>query len=422
MKNIKTAAVVIQNYIQFESFVNAIDIMIKNKIDVTILVPIEKNDLGFKNMFDSTFEYLKNHTKYQIRRKYTADDYFDLLFMVAPIPQYLELKRKFTIKYMYGYTTKPWYSASPEINNVFDIILTYGNTESFLSAYGKVYPIGNIKYLNFQKKSNAKKKPTLLYLPTYGDDTCIEKIVPELLKIKDKFTLSIKAHHGTNYLINDVENNRRKLIEKNFDNIYNSEVSLLELLKDTDIVISDNSGAIWDAVCSKTPVAIANNNLKEKDYHGFIAEHYKAIKNKDILAINDKTDIKDIITQTLSEEIRNKQNNLFKKLFICENDETENYFQNFLYDLDNNNIYTDEEYYIQQIKKNYINCLNNEVYKLNKDITSISENYQQLFEQFNNFLNEYDKFKKDIYNSTSWKITTPMRKIKMLLLNFKKKR
>lgn len=424
MKNIKNAAVVVQNFIQYESFVGAIDIMIKQKIDVTIFVPIEKNDPGFKNMFDTTYDYLKNNTNYKIKREYEPTEYFDLLFMVAPIYQYLDLKRKYTIKYMYGYTTKPWYSASPHVNNVFDIILTYGESESFLKAYSELYPIGNIKYLNFKKNKNHKEneKKNLLYLPTYGEDTNIEKVVSSLNKIKKKYNLSIKAHHGTNYLENAVERNRKKLIEDNFDNIYTSEDSILELLKDADVVISDNSGAIWDAVCSGTPVVISNYDLKEKDYQGFVAEHYKAIKNKDILVINEQTNIDEVLEQSLSIEMRKKQRNLFKKLFICDNENSGKYFDNFLHDLDNNKIYSYEEYCIQQRKKEYIRDLINEKEKLTIENNDLKYRCNELSRELDNEQKKYDNFENDIYNSTSWKITKPIRKLKMILLSAKKER
>ena len=409
MRSLKSAAVVLQNYIQYESFVNAIDIMIENNIETTILVPIEKNDLGFQNMFDTIYNYLKDNTNYNIKRTCEEDEYYDMLFMPYPIEQFLNIRRTYTIKYMYSLVTKPWHSLSPNSNNIFDVILTYGMTETPLKTYANVFPIGNIKYLKFEKDNKKNDKINLLYLPTYGEDSDMETIIPRIAKLKNRYHLAIKAHHGTNYLTNNEETNRRQLIENNFDTIYSSEDSLLKLLADTDIVIADNeSGAIWDAICTKVPVIICDYNLVEKDYNGYVAEHYKAIKKQEILVIDKDNDIEKIIEKTLTKGQKNKQEQLFKRIFYCENKETNQRFLKFLSDLDNKKIITDDELFIHQTNKEYIENLKNEIKYYIEIVNKKELEKEQLIAEFN-------EFKNSVYNSNSWKITKPLRSIKQLI-------
>ena len=51
MKN-KYIAVTIQNYVQFYSIKNALDILIKYGVNVDFYVPFAKDDWGLKEMFD----------------------------------------------------------------------------------------------------------------------------------------------------------------------------------------------------------------------------------------------------------------------------------------------------------------------------------------------------------------------------------
>ena len=52
---------------------------------------------------------------------------------------------------------------------------------------------------------NLKEKKTLLYLPTYGENGTINDVLPVINKIKDKYKLVIKWHHGTDYLKEEKE-------------------------------------------------------------------------------------------------------------------------------------------------------------------------------------------------------------------------
>ena len=67
---IKRVAVVFQNNIQFESFINAVDIMINRGIIVDLFVPITYSNDGFNIMFDEFFKKISK-SKYYIYREPT---------------------------------------------------------------------------------------------------------------------------------------------------------------------------------------------------------------------------------------------------------------------------------------------------------------------------------------------------------------
>ena len=229
---IKRVAVVFQNNIQFESFINAVDIMINRGIIVDLFVPITYSNDGFNIMFDEFFKKISK-SKYNIYREPT-DFCYDILFETYYIEQYKNLKRKYTIKYMYGLTTKPEYSLSLNINYIFDAFLCYGDMDSIcLQNYGKTFTIGNIKYLNskIEEVEKKRKKKTILYLPTYSNCCSIEKIGNDILLLKKHYNIIVKPHHGTEYLTNSLETSRMEFLKRNFDKVYSSTDSLEEIMK-----------------------------------------------------------------------------------------------------------------------------------------------------------------------------------------------
>ncbi len=423
MSKIKKVAVVFENNIQYESFKNAIDIMIEKNIKVDIFIPLDENDDGFNIMFDTVYQKIQN-TNYNILRKLN-DIYYDILFIPYLINQFSKLNRKYTIKYMYGLTTKPEFSLSLETNYIFDAFLCYGNYDaSCLKNFGITFEIGNLKYINFQSKKRTKNnKLTILYLPTYAEYSSIKLLGPELKKIEDKYNIIVKPHHGTEYLKNEIEQKRMDYLKKNFKNIYFSTDSLLDLLNKSDVVITDQSGAVFDAICTKKPVLMYYNENELTKNNIALPIRY-AKQNYFISFTKLNNDLNKFIKQACEPKQLAKQNKLFNILF-CKQKDVKNNFLKFLEDLESGII--DENYYDNhQILKSKISNLfeniNNANYKINElenkiqsysqEITTTSQKLNEITKQYNNLKEEYSDFKNDIYNSTSWKITKPLRDIK----------
>ncbi len=136
-------------------------------------------------------------------------------------------------------------------------------------AFNKLYKftpveiIGNPKYIKLYKKSfwqdlNSnynyidRSKKTLLYLPTWGRLSSYKKYINEIIKLSNNYNILIKIHHNSDF--------SKEVVKDNINNItyYGSEVDTMELIVISDIVISDYSGAIFDAIYCEKPLILLN--------------------------------------------------------------------------------------------------------------------------------------------------------------------
>ena len=426
MSKIKKVAVVIENNIQYESFKNAIDIMIERNIKVDIFVPLDNVEDGFNIMFDKFYQKIQN-TNYNIYRKINKIKY-DILFIPYLIEQFTKLNRKYTIKYMYGLTTKPEFSLSLKTNYIFDGFLCYGNFDaSCLQNFGITFKIGNLKYLNFKcKRQKAKDKLTILYLPTYADYSSIEILGPELKKIENEYNIIIKPHHGTEYLKNEKEQNRMNYLKKNFKQIYSSTDSLLDLLNKSDVVITDQSGAVFDAICAQKPVLMYYNESELSENNIALPIRY-AKQNYFISFSKLNNNLKEFIKKACEPKQLTQQKKLFNILF-CKSETIKDNFLKFLDNLEkgiiNNDYYENHQLLKRKISNMFTNIdsMNHKINELEKkvqvcsqEISIKSQKLHELIKKYNILEKEYLNFKENIYNSTSWKITKPLRNIKKII-------
>lgn len=141
--------------------------------------------------------------------------------------------------------------------------LNYGPySDSILSFYGNSYQVGNPRFdvlfdgsINEETRASVRKtldsrKKTVLYVPTYGKLSSFESFLPACKEIGDKFNLIVSGHHNTMLR----EGDRSSII---------SEISPTGSADLTpyyyeaaDVVISDYSGAIFDAILCRKPVIL----------------------------------------------------------------------------------------------------------------------------------------------------------------------
>lgn len=430
---LKNVAIIFQNNIQFNSFENALKIMKERDINIDIFIPKYESNDGFPDMFNEFYNNIIN-LGYNIHREITDTEY-DILFCPYEIIQFKDLKRKYTIKYMYGISTNPSYSMSLKINYYFDAFLCYGEEdEKILNNYGKTFKIGNLKYLNTKINKKKNNKKTILYLPTYSTNSSIEILTKELTKLKHKYNIIIKPHHGTEFLNNDIEKNRRELIKKNFENIYSSKTKLEELLNIADIVISDMSGAVFDAVSLNIPVVMYYNSDSCK-YGEYESNCTKYAKSGHIIAFETlNNNLDKLIEKAMSKKQIEKEKELFNILFECDNKDSKKLFINFLNELENNVI---NEEYLQvhnkikeeisafindslikeklQAELNYEKNKNQELNELLKDNNKNLERLQRKMEELTIENKNLNDSITSIYNSKSWKLISPLIKIKKII-------
>jgi len=224
----------------------------------------------------------------------------------------------------------------------FDLILAYGERDQkFYSLLSKSVIVGNPKYddwfngkitsdrLSFLNQINKEKK-TVLYLPTHSDLCSIDQLASALKKISNIYNIIVKLHYYTPR----EEPERVKMLEHTRIIILKDNVDLLKLLKISDVVISDNSSAIFDAILADKP--ILTTDFLSKDFFDIEHRKIKAYRRglssaltysgsieqkikKDglILAIKNPDELGEKIKEALTDDVFYKEAraNLRKKLF-----------------------------------------------------------------------------------------------------------
>jgi hypothetical protein len=218
--------------------------------------------------------------------------------------------------------------------SIYDITLDFGERSANLHSYFS-YPVitGNAKFddwfnntldekeLSLIEDKLDKNKKTILYLPTHGDLSSVDKITPELITLSKKYNIIVKLHY---YISREEPDRLKKLTYKNFLT-YNDDFDLLLLLKKADVVLSDNSSAIFDAILADKPILatdyLSNDFLDRKHlerkiyrrgtigaltYSNSIEQRIK--RNGEILTITKNGELENKIMKALEDNDEFKKN------------------------------------------------------------------------------------------------------------------
>lgn len=320
MDSEKTIAITIQNLVQFYSMKNGIDALTAKGYLVDIFVPISEDSLGFGNMFNETYHSLVD-IGYNPLRTVDKSKKYKILLEPYPMDDYIKFNFKYRIKYKYApIAAKPKLTCNPENNIVYDAILCYGSYEAnYLKAYANTYIIGNLKYINFSRSLSTKNnKQILLYLPTYGNNSSIDSVITSLKSLKNDYYIITKAHHGTSFL--NEEKNRIEKLKDISDEYYDHNTQLTDLLSQASVVLSDNSGSIFEAIYATVPLAIFADDLNQNKIGDFNTTQYEIVKKEFVPYTNNPSDISKILKDALSEEYIEKQKKLKEMLFYNSSD------------------------------------------------------------------------------------------------------
>ncbi len=311
----KDIAVTIQNFVQFYSIKNGIDELIKKNYSVDIYIPQANDNLGYGNMYDETYKELSK-ANYSIKR--TTDNNISYKILLEPYPMDFCLKLNFQYRLKYKYSpipAKPNLTCKPESNILYDAILCYGDYDAeYLKAYAATYVIGNLKYINFKKKTvSNNSKPVLLFLPTYGENSSILQLTDELKKLKDKYYIIVKSHHCTSSLNDELY--RIDMLKDISDEYYDHSTQLTELLSKSDIVLSDNSGSIFESIYANVPVAIFSKDLNANKLGDFNTTQFDIVNEGFVPYTNNPLELSTILDNALSDSYKDKLSILRNKLF-----------------------------------------------------------------------------------------------------------
>jgi len=159
-----------------------------------------------------------------------------------------------------------------------DLNLMFGQySADAVAHYSPSYAVGNLKFCGWDwKPSHERKqaararlgisdtKPCILYMPTYGALGSFAEMIDVIAGMKGNMHFLIKVHHNDQIGDADLCAQARSL---GFDKVFSGEADQRALLEAADLVVSDFSGAIFDAVYARIPVV-----LFQKDAHRKVGE------------------------------------------------------------------------------------------------------------------------------------------------------
>ena len=396
-------AIVFDDLTEFFVMQDAINDMQKSKIPVDIIVPY---DSGYNGLAEHTIKKIKELGYSPINDAPKNKVYQVLL---TPYPQLDIVKRLsfiYHIRYPYGAaTTKPNPVFLPSWKLDYDAILSFNTNETeFLTAYGaECFALPYWNYYSFKKDTSKKPKKTLLILPTFGSSSsCVDGFTKSNIdSIKKQFHIIAKAHHATHFNPNEKQSfDKLKAIA---DEFYDSDTQVASLFKKADLVLSDNSGAIFEAICTETPVVLFTKTPNEKHLGPINTLQYNLIQDKIIPIASNPRDLLPVLLSAQS--YAKKQLSAKKELFLPVKKDSVHQFTILIYNYLNKTPDTDYRKYLHDLmlkeRDSYIQQINS----LENSILRQQEENEKL----KTIIDKQNQSIQDIYNSTSWKITRPLR-------------
>lgn len=145
-----------------------------------------------------------------------------------------------------------------------DLNLMYGDySRSVIAPISSAVAVGNPLFDGHVEEGQAlplreaaSGRLRVLYMPTYGDLSDRSAVVKGL--VRNDVDLTIKAHHA------DLE--IASLADRLGARVVMADANPIEQILQNDLVVSDYSGAIYDALAMRTPVALADSfNVQSKN-------------------------------------------------------------------------------------------------------------------------------------------------------------
>ncbi len=242
-------------------------------IDLGAFFPIRQSE----NLLQATLELLRSHgVKYRIlwHSNYFSSENLRVFFL-----QYHGLVAMWERGCLTRSATRDikkicaTYGVGKELTMVrpsrglYDLILAYGPRDQKLFAYYTESKIsGNPKFDDwFSGKVSESaitairlildpNKKTLLYLPTHSDLSSVDLVATELGRLRKEYNVIVKMH----YFLAHEEPERVELLRKEKLIIYGDETDILPIFKVADVVLSDNSSAIFDAMLADKPLVLVD--------------------------------------------------------------------------------------------------------------------------------------------------------------------
>ena len=197
---------------------------------------------------------------------------FDTIISTGKLPGRRRVSSTKLVMVQYGYAKESYNYGAWRAEA--DLILAHGDyAEQRFSNYAATVSIGNPRWEDwnkpeFQQNAITKIKPlldlkkkTVLYAPTWGRLSSLSDWLDEIKNLSLIYNVIVKPHHNS---IRD----KQISMDASKGIILVPDADLFQLMFMSDVVISDVSGAIFDAILCEKPVVLVNpinlNNLFDK--------------------------------------------------------------------------------------------------------------------------------------------------------------
>jgi pyruvyltransferase len=232
--------------------------------------------------------------------------------------QHNEIDTQFKIMYPYAsyYFNKPSWTIKQFIEQDYmaDALLSHAvGTQHVTDIFTKTYIVPSLKLMNFKREKKRINKPVLFFAPSYNDMDFLQNILVSIDTLKKKYHIIMRAHNKAVY--NKQYSSYTNSLLSMADEVYEAEhYRLIEPLNVSDIVITDNSGVLHDAIYCGIPVAIFSNDINEYSYRDINTSQAELVARGEVLWTNDAAALGGIIKRTL-QELQESQRLMRVRLF-----------------------------------------------------------------------------------------------------------
>lgn len=224
------------------------------------------------------------------------------------------LKGMRIIRFMYGLANKESSTFRLDYNFLMDAVLTYGeNTAEAFKINGiPAAPVGNMLFddwfndhidedsLSYILNRIDRNKQTILYLPTHSNYSSLDRFFDAIIKLSRQYNVITKLHHMT---FNGEANRLCRLSSHLSVIALGDYFDPLPLYKVSDIVLTDVSGALFDAILTDRPVVMLGSTFGQYELSMLDNADEPSLKAGNIPSAKDPVDLEDIISRNIGKPI-----------------------------------------------------------------------------------------------------------------------
>ena len=227
--------------------------------DVTAVIELRDTDFGLtddivaEHLPEAGIEFIANN------RLTELDGKFDAIVCQTPILPLEFLSKSYIVAQQYSLAKEAYqygaWRAHAHLN------LMYGNySVAKVAGFCNAVAVGNPlldPYFSQPAPSRRSGRQRILYMPTYGELSSIKTVVPRLKNVDADVTLKLHHAHDKDDLPS----------VPSHVNVVTAEADPISLLRGADAVISDISGAAYDALYAGVPLILTGSvDPSSEDY------------------------------------------------------------------------------------------------------------------------------------------------------------